>query len=61
MKDTASADKQQVIAEDEEVASERHRRRITRQRQHRVIESVPVADERVNEIKDECECDYRWW
>src|SRR5687768_8772792 len=50
-----------MITEDEQVATERHRRRITRQRQHRVVQAVPVAYEWIDEIKDECECYDCWW
>jgi hypothetical protein len=46
-------DKQKVIAEDEEIAAERHRRRITRYGQDRVIHAVPVADEWIDKTENE--------
>jgi len=43
-----------VIAEDEEVSTERHRRRVARDREDGVVHAVPVADERIDEIQNEC-------
>lgn len=50
-----------MIARDEEISPERHRRRITGQRQYRVIEAVPVAYEWIEEVKDENKRDDRRW
>src|SRR5690349_7986095 len=49
--------KQEMISEDEELATQRHRRRITCQRQHGVVHAVPIADERIDKIKNENEGD----
>jgi hypothetical protein len=45
-------DKQKMIAEDEEIAAQCHRRRITLDRQHRVVHAVPVADERIDKVEN---------
>jgi hypothetical protein len=45
--------KQQVIAEDEEIPAQGHRRRITFDGQHRVIHAVPIANEWIDKTENE--------
>ena len=44
---------EKMIGEDEEIATERHRRGVAIQREHGVIHAVPVADEWIYEIQNE--------
>ena len=40
-----------VIGEDEKIATERHRRGIAGEREHRVVDAVPVANEGIDEVE----------
>jgi hypothetical protein len=42
-----------MIAEDEQVPAERHRRWIAVQGEHGVVHAVPIAYERIDKIQDE--------
>src|SRR6185503_21004163 len=48
---------ERMISEDEKIAAEGHRRRITRQRQYRVVHAVPVANEGIDKNQHEDQAD----
>ncbi len=47
--------KKVMISEDEEITTERHRRWITFQGEHRVIHAVPIANERIDKTENQAE------
>src|SRR5215211_5459348 len=48
----AASEVEKMIAEDEEVPTERHRRWVAVQGEHGVVHAVPVADEWIDKIQD---------
>src|SRR5258705_5496782 len=50
-----------MISEDEKIAAEGHRRRVTRQRQYRVVHAVPIANEGIDKNEHEDQADNSWY
>src|SRR5215207_5210885 len=48
-----------MVAEDEKIATQRHRRRVSDEGEHRVIHAVPVAYKWVDEIENKEQRDKR--
>lgn len=51
---------ERMVSEDEKIAAERHRRRVTRQREYCVVHAVPIANKGIDKNKNQDKTDNSW-